>query len=109
MESYAPPQHRLTSSGISLPSSKLCRMDMHCALVSKDPLFASTTMGCTAPDAIMAFVRGVGDDKAWAKVVKRVCGGGKIHAYLTKIGAGQEESESLSDMLHNNSRSSKPR
>lgn len=46
--------HRLTSSGMALPSSMRCRIDMHCVLVSNDPDFANTMIGGTAPDTIIA-------------------------------------------------------
>lgn len=45
----------VTSSGMVLPRSILCRIDMHCVLVSKDPVLASTTIGSTAPETIIAF------------------------------------------------------
>ena len=44
----------LTSSGMALPSNIRCRMDMHWVFVSNDPELASTMMGGTAPDTIIA-------------------------------------------------------
>lgn len=60
-----------TSSGMALPSSIRCKMDMHCVLVSNDPELAKTMMGGTAPETIMACTSNVSNDAARNQVERR--------------------------------------